>query len=1491
MKHPMRPTKLLLIAVFSAISATGNAFAADYADQREKLNFNQGWKFIRKNISAAVDPTYPVKELERWESVNLPHTVRVEPYTNSSKNYQGPATYVKHFPSNPAWKGKKVTLEFEGVMGVSDVWVNGKHLTTKQAAATGENTNYGGYLPFVVDISEALKSDGSDNVITVVADNSDNPIVPPGKPQKNLDFSYFGGIYRNVWMHVTGDVYVTSAIEEDIPGGGGVLVDFPSVSKESATVTVKTHVRNEGAKEATIVVKQELLDADKKIVGESSTSPTTIPPNGASTLDSSLTVANPKLWSLNKPNLHMLVTTVLKDGVPVDQLETRIGIRSMRITKEKGLEINGEPVGVLSGANRHQEFAYIGYALPDSLQKRDAIKFKNAGINIVRTGHYPQSPAFLDACDELGLLVQEPTPGWQWYDPNPLFRTRVSQNIQQMIRRDRNRPSLWVFELSLNETLLENKEAFNQISVDTAKAEKPGVVYALDDGRLHVDTTTGVNAKISREYGDYMWAQGGDFKGSGRTERSPEFFYPGGESRMVKQARERMWEGGGQGYFLIRLDEHLKNPLQLGAIQWTGIDHNRGVSVHGAACGMFDLFRIPKYSAHLYASQQSAEKAPMVFIASNWTEKAPVFDKVTTVDFSQGTDAMRNVDVYSNAAKVRLSVIQNGEVKWTKTQDPSVFQANNISTSVMKAPPFLFVDVPYHKGTIKAEGLDANGKVIAEHSVTTAGAPAKIVLKADSEGIDLVADGSDIMSVQAYVTDADGNVCPAASNEITFTVKNGKIPGDGDKRVGCNPAKAVAGIIAVPVQSTQTAGDVVIEAKADGLASASLTIPAKPMPQKATPFTQIAQGEMLDQGSTFLVNKEKMAAGAVKTGDVTVGSTNNEHSITLENANASVDYYLDGKYERLTAKVGINSQDPKNSGRSVVFKILCDGVLKYASKPVAFGETVDLDINVGGVVQVTLAAEDGPAATASGSASFLSPYILEGKNDAIDESAAKQNLAPAVSPWKQDFKNGNPVWKTDLGKAYDVRNALLNVQYDSMNYSYEIWTSPDGEKWTKQVANKKTAHNNAVPDAFTAKNVRFVKVVFLDVVPVGIDWGKEAYITGFEIYKNIGVESVREILLKGLTVQGHDIVFNPAVDSYEIEQKGLNSQVVIRALPLDPQATVTINGTPVNNKPDASNMKETVPVTVDLQAGKNKVEIAVKSRSGEGTKVYTLNVESDGGNSYNALECFEKNKNGANGWRYQRQDIKTGEITDITLPMISVGEGQFAFGSRAKPYEFAGPIAMHPGPHSHAIRTFRSPKAGRAQINATAKLRSNDIGNVLLRIYKNDQQIFPASGNGTLLGNKGMQISRIENLPVDLAAGDEIRFVVDPNGPNGSDHSFWDTTVSFQPLDLSGVSSFKIQGDDTLSGLGDAELTTTLRANAKAGKKTLENVDAIWSIQPPVKGVSIDRFGKLTIAPGVTDTGFKVQATLVGQSRFTDEKTISVKRLLGTDSSKPGMKK
>ena len=257
----------------------------------EKLNFNQGWKFVRRNIEEAVEVDYPMEELEQWENVDLPHTVRVEPYNNSGGiNYQGEAMYRKHFKLSPSYAGKKLYIEFEGVMGVTDVWVNGTHLQSKMAAKTGDNTQYGGYLPFVLDVTDAVHCDDEYNVITVLTDNRDNETVPPGKKQSELDYSYFGGIYRNVWLEVKNPVHITNTVYEDIVAGGGILVEYPEISEERAAVSVKTVV----------------TDSETYAIAKGS----------GYTFSQNLQVGKPNLWNLDRPYMWaMRLLRICRNGM------------------------------------------------------------------------------------------------------------------------------------------------------------------------------------------------------------------------------------------------------------------------------------------------------------------------------------------------------------------------------------------------------------------------------------------------------------------------------------------------------------------------------------------------------------------------------------------------------------------------------------------------------------------------------------------------------------------------------------------------------------------------------------------------------------------------------------------------------------------------------------------------------------------------------------------------------------------------------------------------------------------------------------------------------------------------------------------------------------------------------------------------------------------------------------------------------------------------
>lgn len=407
---------------------------------REVFSINPGWKFHKGDIAHASDKNFNDKG---WQIVSLPNGMEILPVEASgSVNYQGVVWYRKHFEMPRHLEGKKHFIHFEGIMGKSKIWINGQLV----------KEHFGGYLPVIIDATPFLDFD-LENVIAVWADNSDDKSYPPGKTQSTLDFAYFGGIYRDCWLISHNSTFITDANYADKIAGGGVFVSFNNVSKSEAVVNITTEVRNENVNNFNGKVIYELFDKNGKLITSGSSSLAILKDKEA-VASVRLTVKSPHLWSPENPYLYNLKIYV-KDrrGKIVDGYRKRVGIRSIEFKGKEGFWLNGEPYGKpLIGANRHQDYAVIGNALSNSLHWRDALKLRRAGLKVIRNAHYPQDPAFMDACDELGLFVIVNTPGWQFWNTDPVFEQRVYQDIRNMVRRDRNHPSVWLWEPILNET-------------------------------------------------------------------------------------------------------------------------------------------------------------------------------------------------------------------------------------------------------------------------------------------------------------------------------------------------------------------------------------------------------------------------------------------------------------------------------------------------------------------------------------------------------------------------------------------------------------------------------------------------------------------------------------------------------------------------------------------------------------------------------------------------------------------------------------------------------------------------------------------------------------------------------------------------------------------------------------------------------------------------------------------------------------------------------
>lgn len=1203
-----------------------------------KLNFNQGWKFALGNIPDAISPDYDMAQLKRWENVNLPHTIRLEPVFGSESNptLQAQCMYVKRFPIAKDMLGKKLYLEFEGVMGVTDVWVNGELMHTALAdhAPTSEtevNTNYGGYLPFIVDITDCVKYDGSDNVVTVLTDNLDHGDVPPGKPQSQLDFTYFGGIYRNAWLKVTDRIHITDAVFENIEAGGGIMVEYPEITDKSALVSVKTHARNESGEEKTVTLRTELLNREGVKVAEAS-SDEILTPNGEFTFRQILPVFEPHLWNLDDPYLHTLVSTLSVAGKETDSVKTVIGIRKIEIDRAVGVIINGKKAPLLSGGNRHQDYPVIGNAAPDSLQYRDAVKFKEAGFNIVRAAHYPMSNEFVRGCNELGLLLYEAVPGWQWYPATEVFDVRVRDQLRQLVRRDRNHPCMFAYETVLNEAYNVPKD-YTRISSKVVLAEQPSALiatesqgYSVEDNGLdeladimfgHPESealTKSVKALgFVREYGDSWVEDHGTFHGRrisrGKREETGEY-YPGGEGRMLQQANNRLWdrdskrglEGGYAGRtesLLNKYQNRQNNIAYVGGTMWTAQD-NRGYGSKMSLTGIWDCYRLPKFAYYAFESQRHVEHdayleskgvktGPMLFIASYWNEKAPDIDVALYNEKPVGTDSEREIYVYSNAERVLLTVEKDGEILWSEEHSPLTNEQYE-DIELLPHPPFEFLNVPFVKGSsLKAVGFDKNGEEIASQEIKTAGTPCKLKLEADYAGVGLTADGSDLIRVFAYVLDDEGTVCNSAVNEIKFSVNGGaSVVGDGIKRAGANPAKAEAGIATVYVKAPMVAGTLTVTAESEGLLSGEIEIEAYPMTQKAAEYTYVErEGADMSNSSMFLTLKEMRFEGNVKIVD---------ENIVSENAYA--EYDIGGAYQRFTA----------HTKGEAVFKIYADGVLKALIENAG-----EADVDISGAKTLRLET--------IGKGAFIAPYIYEGTALEDNGELYSENLAfgKAVSAtngegealvtdgdsetmWQGDVFDGKEQSVTiDLGESFNIRNTKIELGVDNTTYGYDVYTSKDGKAWEKKACAERTGWTNASGylDKFTAE-ARFVRVTFTNVSD-----GLPAALREVSVYRDFGVECVSEYNLKGIAIDGCDIVFSSDKTEYEVKASG---ELTVYALACDDDAAVAINGKEVINPKGIANLNEANAVTVSPDEN-GEIKIEVTPKSGYGKKVYTIKVK------------------------------------------------------------------------------------------------------------------------------------------------------------------------------------------------------------------------------------------------------------------------------------------
>ena len=717
--------KIMIVALGFCWAA--GAYAGTYVPQnsnRVTINLDTGWLFNNTDNSSFSGGTG--FNDANWTKVCLPHAnvITKHAYMDTS-SFKIITWYRRHFKPPTSYSNRRFILEFQGVAVVAAVYLNG--------AAVG-SPHKGAYTPFSIDITDKVQI-GQDNVIAVKVDSKRHTEIPPeGRP--NLDFMIFGGIVRHVTMIVADPLYV----------------DWTFVSTQNPTQTVpsnpvvaaKTRIINSSASQRTCTVITNIVDGASNVVAAAS-SPATIPANGSATINQTTNaVSNPRLWGVDNPYLYTVYIQVQDGSNYVDEYKMRMGIRSLTVSKTDGkCYLNGQAIK-LRGLNRHETFPYIGRAAPGRLQRKDADILKyELGVNMVRTSHYPQAPDFLDRCDEVGMLVLEEIPGWQYLGTGE-WRDLEMRNLLDMVKRDRNHPCILTWGCRVNES---PDDTWYKSMNDSARSLDPtrltcGVRFSqgLDPDYFYEDIWT-QNFTPPSSNPLHMPFITTEFAGHSITPQSHSW---DDDNTQINQITDPS-----HGHAMGQNLNYSSTPWA-GLVAWCAFDYNSPhanattnetgrnsmgfVSPHGVS----SIFRLPKLAAYFYQSQRDPSLyGPMVHICNYWTSTSPTI-----------------ILAVSNCEQVEL--YQDGVLIGKKT--PQLYPS-------IPHPCFQWTGVAFKSGELKAIGY-IGGVQAATHLVRTPGSPVGLTVVPDST---VIYEGGDMTIVVVSMIDAYGQILHSRADSVTLS--------------------------------------------------------------------------------------------------------------------------------------------------------------------------------------------------------------------------------------------------------------------------------------------------------------------------------------------------------------------------------------------------------------------------------------------------------------------------------------------------------------------------------------------------------------------------------------------------------------------------------------------------------------------------------------------------------------------------------------------------
>ena len=801
-------------------------------------SFNKQWKFSLSDDPTASDPEF---DDDDWRSLNLPHDWAIEgEFSDKHPSGIGGGAlpggvgwYRKNFDYKLANKENKLFIDFDGVYMNSEVFINGKLLGKRPY----------GYISFRYDLTPYLNENGN-NLIAVRVDNKEQP---------NSRWYSGCGIYRNVKLTEVSPIHV------DL---WGIKVTTPEVSKESATISIETTIKNNIQSDFPIIVKSVLYDKKGIKVGEFES----LEQINTNKIISShnITLSNPHLWSPDDPYLYTLKTIVYNNGIVVDNIETPTGIRSFHFDHKEGMILNGKPTKI-NGVCMHHDLGCLGAAINVRAMERQLEILKEMGCNGIRTAHNPPAPELLDLCDQMGFIVMDETfDMWSRkktkHDYSRYFAEWHERDLTDLILRDRNHPSIFMWSIG-NEVL----EQWPNASADNLTIEEANLILNLgheldrsSKGEMNVnsilctklanmvkelDPTRPVTAGCNEPDPDNNLFRSGSLDIIGYNYQDSWFTkvpenFPGKPFIVTESVSALMT----RGYYRMPSDmdflwperwdkdfydetfscssydhcrtpwgnrhegtmRHLKNNKFIsGQYVWTGFDYIGeptpfGWPARSSFFGIIDLAGFPKDVYYMYQAEWNNKDVLHLFPHWNWKD-------------GQDIDLWA---YYNNADEVELFV--NGVSQGVKNKGIDDFH--------------VMWRVKYTPGTIKAVSRK-NGKIVKEHEIKTAGEPHHIRLSADRNMIDK--DGKDLSFITVSVHDKDGNICPNADHLINFDVKGVAYIAGVDNG---NPTslesfktpfrKVFNGKALVVLQNDGTRGTAVLTASSEKLESAKIKIEA-----------------------------------------------------------------------------------------------------------------------------------------------------------------------------------------------------------------------------------------------------------------------------------------------------------------------------------------------------------------------------------------------------------------------------------------------------------------------------------------------------------------------------------------------------------------------------------------------------------------------------------------------------------------------------------------